>query len=312
MDNDDNNSELSDISDHSDTTHQQRQRQRQRQRRPNDPLLLPPNPHASTRTPSLPAPTPASTHAASHDAECMDDDGASALAVGVDDDDGDDDYAEGRVSPSASASSRKRKASSRGSAVRTSRPKSKAAGGGPHAPSWDGGYSPERSKRPTRKETAETGPIAWPVATVKRIMRQDPDMMHISAEAAYAIAQAGEVFLTYLCEQALECARASAFKRNMAYKDFATAVRKVDNLAFLEDTIPHTLTLQKAKEKKKELEDQLAAGKNKGPPPEGESGSSDALHGKAEETLERIGAGQEPQGDDRMATDSPVPGHVAV
>ena len=41
------------------------------------------------------------------------------------------------------------------------------------------------------------------------------------------------------------------------------AVRKVDNLAFLEDTIPHTLTLQKAKEKRQELEDRLSGSKDK-------------------------------------------------
>lgn len=65
-----------------------------------------------------------------------------------------------------------------------------------------------------------------------------------------------EEFLRYLTEQAFNVAKSEAKPRkNIQYKDIATAVSKLDNLQFLSDTVPRTMTYKQVKEKEKKAKE---------------------------------------------------------
>lgn len=65
-----------------------------------------------------------------------------------------------------------------------------------------------------------------------------------------------EEFLRYLTEQAYNVAKSeSKPRKNIQYKDIAAAVSKLDNLQFLSDTVPRTMTYKQVKEKEKKAKD---------------------------------------------------------
>ncbi|KIY04148.1 uncharacterized protein Z520_00840 [Fonsecaea multimorphosa CBS 102226] len=96
-----------------------------------------------------------------------------------------------------------------------------------------------------------TGSTALPLARVKKIIAQDEDIAQCSNPAAFAISVATEVFIRYLTEQAHNVVKSERkSRRNIAYKDIATAVSRIDNLEFLSDTVPKTKTYRQFKEEK--------------------------------------------------------------
>lgn len=122
---------------------------------------------------------------------------------------------------------------------------------------------------------------------VKKIIHADDDLATCSNNAAFAIAVATEQFLQYLVEQTHHVVKAERKpRRNIQYRDVANAVARHDNLEFLTDVVPRTVTYKvhkekAAKEKQQKLEEQqlkLAGGLPNGanlqiPGASGESGS---------------------------------------
>ncbi|ROT40629.1 histone-fold-containing protein [Sodiomyces alkalinus F11] len=93
---------------------------------------------------------------------------------------------------------------------------------------------------PPRKEV--TGQPALPLARVKKIIAQDPDIGICSNNAAFIITMASEMFIQHLASEAQNMAKLDRKPRkNIQYKDLANAVAHHDNLEFLEDTIPKTV-----------------------------------------------------------------------
>lgn len=110
----------------------------------------------------------------------------------------------------------------------------------------------EDEPRANTKKAAAPVPgnsLTLPLARVKRIIKQDEDIVACSTSAVYAIASATvgihaqgreektnmirqEMFVQYLTEQALLRARLEKRKR-MHYNDFADAVASIDQLQFL-------------------------------------------------------------------------------
>ncbi|KAF9881748.1 histone-like transcription factor and archaeal histone [Colletotrichum karsti] len=87
---------------------------------------------------------------------------------------------------------------------------------------------------PPRKEV--TGQPALPLARVKKIIAQDPDIGLCSNNAAF------EMFVQYLANEGQNQAKLDRKpRRNVQYKDLANAVAHNDNLEFLEDVIPKTI-----------------------------------------------------------------------
>ncbi|MCJ1463494.1 hypothetical protein MMC07_002102 [Pseudocyphellaria aurata] len=96
-----------------------------------------------------------------------------------------------------------------------------------------------------------TGSASLPLARVKRILHLDEEIGQCSANAAFAITVATEMFIRYLAEQALNVVKSERKpRRNIQYKDLANAVARIDNLEFLSDVIPRTTTFKEYKEKK--------------------------------------------------------------
>lgn len=88
----------------------------------------------------------------------------------------------------------------------------------------------------------------------------DEDIVQCSNSAAFAISVATEIFIRYLTEQAYNVVKSERKpRRNIAYKDMATAVARIDNLEFLVDVIPKTTTYKQFKEKKARDEAEAAA-----------------------------------------------------
>lgn len=112
------------------------------------------------------------------------------------------------------------------------------------------------------------------VARVKKIIHADEDISNCSNNAAFAITVATEQFLQYLVEQTNNVVKSERKqRRNIQYRDvgeptsspsislicglanvclhiLAGAVSRVDNLEFLTDVVPKTMTYKEYKAKK--------------------------------------------------------------
>lgn len=95
------------------------------------------------------------------------------------------------------------------------------------------------------------------MARVQKIIQAEEDSLPYSKNAAFTIAIATEMFVYYLSEQSYKAAKAdkqSHVKRSMNYKDVATAIATRDNLEFLTDVVPKTITYKQYREKKAKQE----------------------------------------------------------
>ncbi|ETS82656.1 hypothetical protein PFICI_04532 [Pestalotiopsis fici W106-1] len=99
---------------------------------------------------------------------------------------------------------------------------------------------------PPRKDV--TGQTQLPLSRVKKIIAQDQDVGICSNNAAFAITVATELFIQHLATKALDQAKAERKpRRNIQYKDIASAVHGHDNLEFLEDLVPKTVKFKDIK-----------------------------------------------------------------
>lgn len=104
---------------------------------------------------------------------------------------------------------------------------------------------------PISAQEEVTGSSVLPLARVKKIIAMDDDIAQCSNSAAFAISIATEMFIRQLTQQAHNVVKSERKpRRNLQYKDFATAVARIDNLEFLSDVIPRTTTFKQFKEKK--------------------------------------------------------------
>ncbi|KAK1139174.1 hypothetical protein N8T08_001230 [Aspergillus melleus] len=96
-----------------------------------------------------------------------------------------------------------------------------------------------------------TGQSALPISRIKKIIQLDEDIVQCSSNATFVIAMATEMFIQYLTEQGHNVVKSERKPRkNIQYKDLATAVSRIDNLEFLADVIPKTTTYKQFKEKR--------------------------------------------------------------
>ncbi|KAK4494951.1 hypothetical protein PRZ48_014307 [Zasmidium cellare] len=104
---------------------------------------------------------------------------------------------------------------------------------------------------------------APPVARVKKIINVDPDTGNCSNNAAFCITVATEMFLQHLVEQSytqVKTEHTQKPRRNIQYRDVANAVARVENLEFLSDVVPRTVTYKQHKQKQaKEASNPAAA-----------------------------------------------------
>jgi hypothetical protein len=108
---------------------------------------------------------------------------------------------------------------------------------------------------------------------VQKIIAADPDRTHVSKNASFAIALATEMFIQHLATTTHNVVKAERKpRRNIQYRDVASAVTKTDNLEFLVDVVPKTITYKEFKLR------QEAAGKGKNAETNGNAGPSSAAN----------------------------------
>ncbi|KAI9204776.1 histone-fold-containing protein [Polychytrium aggregatum] len=93
----------------------------------------------------------------------------------------------------------------------------------------------------------------FPQTRVKRIIKEDKDIMNCQNDAVFAVTVATELFLQKFAEMAYNQAR----KRNaksIAYGDVASAVQMTERFRFLEDVVPPTVPLRKALKQRETLQ----------------------------------------------------------
>ncbi|KAI2466344.1 histone-fold-containing protein [Annulohypoxylon bovei var. microspora] len=99
---------------------------------------------------------------------------------------------------------------------------------------------------PPRKEV--TGQTQLPLSRVKKIVAQDQEIGICSNNAAFVITLATEMFIQYLAAEGFNMARTERKpRRNIQYKDLASAVSGKENLEFLEDIVPKTTQYKRIK-----------------------------------------------------------------
>ncbi|KAF2709094.1 hypothetical protein K504DRAFT_433941 [Pleomassaria siparia CBS 279.74] len=107
-----------------------------------------------------------------------------------------------------------------------------------------------------------TGQVALPLARVQKIINADQERLHTSKNAAFAIALATEMFIQHLATTTHNVVKTERKpRRNIQYRDVATAVAKTDNLEFLVDVVPKTTTYKEFKKKQADKEAAVSKGK---------------------------------------------------
>ncbi|KAF5673837.1 DNA polymerase epsilon subunit C [Fusarium heterosporum] len=114
---------------------------------------------------------------------------------------------------------------------------------------------------PPRKEP--TGQNQLPLSRVKKIIAQDPEIGLCSNNAAFVITLAAEMFVQHLAEESHTCAKLDRKpRRNIQYKDVASAISHHDNLEFLEDVVPKTIPYKNIKASAKATQARLRGDDN--------------------------------------------------
>ncbi|XP_058121830.1 DNA polymerase epsilon subunit 4 [Anopheles ziemanni] len=85
----------------------------------------------------------------------------------------------------------------------------------------------------TNKELSEERLAQFPLARVKQIMKLDPDVGIVSAEAIFLVTKAAELFVQTLAKDTYTHTIASK-KKTMGLKDVELAIESIDSLMFLE------------------------------------------------------------------------------
>ncbi|EPB83762.1 hypothetical protein HMPREF1544_09503 [Mucor circinelloides 1006PhL] len=111
----------------------------------------------------------------------------------------------------------------------------------------------QETPKSTSKHVPERTPgtTMLPLARIKRVIKEDKDVSLINAEATFCIAYATELFMDYLVTEAFSKAKKEK-RKTVYYKDLASTVKESEQLEFLEDVIPPTMTLKDAMAKRKE------------------------------------------------------------
>ncbi|KAH7116207.1 hypothetical protein B0J11DRAFT_539443 [Dendryphion nanum] len=106
------------------------------------------------------------------------------------------------------------------------------------------------------------GEVSLPLSRVQKIINADPERTHVSKNASFAIALATEMFIQHLATSTHNVVKAERKpRRNIQYRDVATAVAKTDNLEFLVDVVPRTMTYGEFKKSRVGVENGKGKGK---------------------------------------------------
>ncbi|XP_001861397.2 DNA polymerase epsilon subunit 4 [Culex quinquefasciatus] len=92
---------------------------------------------------------------------------------------------------------------------------------------------PTKEATSARKEPAEPRLVQLPLSKIKQIMKLDPDVNIVSAEAIFLVTRAAELFVQNLAKEAYTHTAAGK-KKTIAKRDVDMTIESVDTLMFLE------------------------------------------------------------------------------
>ncbi|KAG8968748.1 hypothetical protein FRC03_006203 [Tulasnella sp. 419] len=127
-------------------------------------------------------------------------------------------------------------------------------------------------------ETRTPGTTLLPVARVQKIIKADKDLQAVSKEAVFLISVATEEFIKRLARAGHQQAQRDG-RLTVQHKDLASAIKRAEELAFLQEIVPQAIptatALQKRQTKKVELEQQQQLlDFQKGPQPKAKSNNA--------------------------------------
>ncbi|KAJ2616068.1 hypothetical protein H4S08_000943 [Coemansia sp. RSA 1365] len=93
------------------------------------------------------------------------------------------------------------------------------------------------------------GASTLPAARVRRIIKEDKDIVACGSDSLYMITRAAEYFVDSLVRESFEFSRLDK-RKTVQYKDMAKAVQSIEQYDFLGDIIPPTVTLKKTANEK--------------------------------------------------------------
>ncbi|CAK8684026.1 chromatin accessibility complex protein 1-like [Clavelina lepadiformis] len=79
-----------------------------------------------------------------------------------------------------------------------------------------------------------------PMSRVKIIMKSSPDVDHISPDALFAMTKATELFVAHLSNETFK----NNDKKGIEYCELANVVNNDDIFGFLQEVIPHKITVR--------------------------------------------------------------------
>ncbi|KAJ4368445.1 hypothetical protein N0V83_006802 [Neocucurbitaria cava] len=110
-----------------------------------------------------------------------------------------------------------------------------------------------------------TGHVSLPLARVQKIINADPERINTSKNASFAIALATEMFIQHLATTTHNVVKAERKpRRNIQYRDVSSAVAKTDNLEFLVDVVPKTVTYGQYKKRMEATKSGKGLGRGRG------------------------------------------------
>lgn len=88
-------------------------------------------------------------------------------------------------------------------------------------------------------------PAKIPLATVKRVMKEDPDVVSVSNSAVQYMASSVQLFINYYTEKVLVNALSEGRQR-IGYTDFANVANEHRELAFVGRLVPQQVQFKEA------------------------------------------------------------------
>lgn len=102
----------------------------------------------------------------------------------------------------------------------------------------------------SRKSEASTAHFtSIPISRIKKIIKEDEDLMRIQPDAVFCVSVAVEKFLSYFVKHAWQYTKRDS-RKTVLYRDLVHVVKEVEQMMFLEDVIPTPVLINKALEER--------------------------------------------------------------
>lgn len=143
--------------------------------------------------------------------------------------------------------------------------------------------------------------LGLPQFRVKKIMKEDPDVEKVSADAVFCVTAATEIFVEYLTQHAYQYTKRDK-RKTMAYRDVVNAVLEVEQFDFLQDVIPQSMPAKQIREDQAAAEAKKKHKVSKVAVPENNQPAATATEGADNDAEEANGdhAAEEQVGEDQV------------